>query len=54
MRVAIESADCLLCVGVRFSDVATGFFSHRLNCEELIHIRPFDVTVGTTHVPDRF
>src|SRR5215831_7370832 len=51
VRVAIESADCLLCVGVRFTDTATGFFSHRLRPEALIHIRAFDVTVGTTHVP---
>jgi indolepyruvate decarboxylase len=50
-RVAIESADCLLCVGVRFTDTATGFFSHRLRSEALINIRAFDVTVGTTHVP---
>jgi indolepyruvate decarboxylase len=51
VRVAIESADCLLCVGVRFTDTATGFFSHRLRSEALINIRAFDVTVGTTHVP---
>ena len=47
---AIESADCLLCVGVRFADTATGLFSHRLRSEALI-IRAFDVTFGTTHVP---
>jgi indolepyruvate decarboxylase len=51
VRVVIESADCLLCVGVRFTDTATGFFSHRLRSEALINIRAFDVTVGTTHVP---
>jgi indolepyruvate decarboxylase len=51
VRVAIESADCLLCVGVRFTDTATGFFSHRLRSEALINIRAFDVTFGTTHVP---
>jgi indolepyruvate decarboxylase len=51
VRVAIESADCLLCVGVRFTDTATGFFSHRLRSEAFINIRAFNVTVGTTHVP---
>jgi indolepyruvate decarboxylase len=51
VRVAIESADCLLCVGARFTDTATGFFSHRLRSEALINIRAFDVTVGATHVP---
>jgi indolepyruvate decarboxylase len=51
VRVAIETADCLLCVGVRFTDTATGFFSHRLRSEALINIRAFDVTVGTTHMP---
>jgi indolepyruvate decarboxylase len=51
VRVVIESADCVLCVGVRFTDTATGFFSHRLRSEARINIRAFDVTVGTTHVP---
>jgi indolepyruvate decarboxylase len=51
VRIAIESADCLLCVGVRFTDTATGFFSHRLRSEALINVRAFDVTVGATHVP---
>jgi indolepyruvate decarboxylase len=51
VRVAIESADSLLCVGVRFTDTATGFFSHRLRSEALISIRAFDVTVGTSYVP---
>jgi indolepyruvate decarboxylase len=51
VRSAIESADCLLCVGARFTDTATGFFSHRLRSEVLTNIRAFDVTVGTTHVP---
>jgi indolepyruvate decarboxylase len=51
VRVAIESSDCLLCVGVRLTDTATGFFSHRLRSEALINIRAFDVIVGTTHVP---
>jgi indolepyruvate decarboxylase len=51
VRAAIESADCLLCVGVRFTDTATGFFSHRLRSDALINIHAFDVTLGTTHVP---
>src|ERR1700745_931925 len=51
VRVAIERADCLLCVGVRVTDTATGFFSPPLRPEALINIRAFDVTFGTTHVP---
>jgi indolepyruvate decarboxylase len=51
VRGAIENADCLLCVCVRFTDVATGFFSHRLLSAELINIRAFDVSIGATHVP---
>jgi indolepyruvate decarboxylase len=50
VRRAIESADCLLCVGVRFTDVATGFFSHRLHSDKLVHIRAFEATIGTVHV----
>jgi indolepyruvate decarboxylase len=52
VRGAIENADCLLCVGVRFTDVATGFFSHRLHSDKLIHIRAFETTMGTVHVTD--
>ena len=49
-RRAIENTDCLLCVGVRFTDVATGFFSDRLHSDKLIHIRAFEATIGTVHI----
>jgi indolepyruvate decarboxylase len=51
VRRAIENADCLVCVGVRFTDVATGFFSDRLHSDKLVHIRAFEATIGTVHVP---
>jgi indolepyruvate decarboxylase len=51
VRAAIESADCLLCIGVRLTDAATGIFSHRLRSEQIIHIRAFDVTIDMDNMP---
>jgi hypothetical protein len=45
------SADCLLCVGVRFTDTATEILQPPSPIRAVINIRAFDVTFGTTHVP---
>jgi len=48
-RSAIEEADCLLCIGVRFTDMATGLFTHQLRPEAQIHLRAFDAAIGMEH-----
>ncbi|ADV84305.1 alpha-keto acid decarboxylase family protein [Terriglobus saanensis] len=43
VRSAIENSDCLLCIGTRFTDVATGLFSHTLNAASMIDLYPFSL-----------
>jgi indolepyruvate decarboxylase len=43
VRAAVEDSDCLFCVGTRFTDVATGLFTHRIRPEAVIDLQPFDV-----------
>jgi indolepyruvate decarboxylase len=50
IRDAVEMADCLVCVGVRFTDTSTGFFSHRLQMDQLVYIRAFDVMIGSMYL----
>jgi indolepyruvate decarboxylase len=46
VKDAIEKSDCLICVGTRFTDAATGLFSHTLNFASMVDLQPFDVTIG--------
>ncbi len=44
-RQLIEGSDCLICVGARFTDVASGFFTHHLDSESIIDLQPFGLRV---------
>lgn len=44
-RQVIEGSDCLICVGARFTDVASGFFTHQLDSESIIDLQPFGLKV---------
>ena len=46
VRQAIENSDCLICVGTRFTDVATGLFTHQLDSKSIIDLQPFGLRVG--------
>ena len=46
VRRAIEGSDCLICVGTRFTDVASGFFTHQLDPKTIIYLQPFGLRVG--------
>ena len=41
VRKAIEGSDCLICIGTRFTDVASGFVTHRLDPKSIIDLQPF-------------
>jgi indolepyruvate decarboxylase len=43
VQSAVEDSDCLFCVGTRFTDVASGFFTHTINPESVIDLQPFSV-----------
>jgi len=42
-KEAIEESDCLFCIGTRFTDVSSGWFSHSLRETAIIDIQPFSV-----------
>jgi indolepyruvate decarboxylase len=46
VRQAIERSDCLICVGTRFTDVASGLFTHQLNSRAIIDLQPFGLKAG--------
>lgn len=46
VRETVENSDCLICVGTRFTDVASGLFSHTLNPKSIIDLQPFSVKVS--------
>ena len=45
-RVAVEDADVLISVGVRFTDTTTTGFSHRVAPERTIDVQPFATRIG--------
>lgn len=45
VKSVIEQSDCLIGVGVRFSDVGTAVFSHQIATEHYIEIKPYALTI---------
>ena len=45
VRNTIEQSDCLIGIGVRFSDVGTGVFTHQIATEHYIEIKPYALTI---------
>jgi indolepyruvate decarboxylase len=45
VRKTVEGSDCLVCIGVRFTDVATGLFTHNLMPGAQIHLHSFSVSL---------
>jgi indolepyruvate decarboxylase len=43
VQQAIEGSDCLICVGTRFTDVASGLFTHQINPKSVIDLQPFAI-----------
>src|SRR5260370_7678473 len=42
----VAEADCVICLGVRFVDATSGWFSQSLDAAAVIPIQPFDGTIG--------
>lgn len=51
VRSIVENADCLIGVGMRFTDTSTALFSQRINVETYIDLRRHDLSIGTTQMP---
>ncbi|MGO3743715.1 alpha-keto acid decarboxylase family protein [Kerstersia sp.] len=50
-RRAIEQSDCLIGVGLRFTDSSTSLFSQRIAPEALIALRRHDLSIGDLPMP---
>jgi indolepyruvate decarboxylase len=50
-RALVEDADCLVGIGLRFTDTSSGLFSHHIDTERLIHLRRHDLDIGREPVP---
>jgi indolepyruvate decarboxylase len=46
VKEVVEGSDCLICVGTRFTDLSSGWFSHTLNEASVVDVQPFSVKVG--------
>lgn len=46
VRAAVENADVLITVGVRFTDTTTSGFSHQVSPQRTIDIQPFGARIG--------
>ncbi|ABE35826.1 hypothetical protein DR64_5459 [Paraburkholderia xenovorans LB400] len=51
VRSIVENADCLIGVGLRFTDTSTALFSQHFNPEAFIDLRRHDLSLGTTQIP---
>jgi len=51
VRDVVESADCVIGVGLRFTDSSTALFSQRINRETFIDLRRHDLSIGKTQMP---
>lgn len=46
VRTKVENSDCLIGIGLKFSDVSTFVFSHQINPDTLINLRCHDLSIG--------
>jgi indolepyruvate decarboxylase len=46
VREAVESSDCLICIGARLTDMSTGLFTQKLEAAFIIDVQPTMVTIG--------
>ncbi|MFM0718219.1 thiamine pyrophosphate-binding protein [Paraburkholderia strydomiana] len=51
VRSIVENADCLIGVGLRFTDTSSALFSQHINPETFIDLRRHDLSIGTTQMP---
>lgn len=51
VRALVENSDCLIGIGVRFSDAATGFFTHNISKKHYISIQQYDINMPENNFP---
>lgn len=51
VRELVEGSDCLIGIGVRFSDAATGFFTHDISLKNYLSIAQYDINTPQKNFP---
>lgn len=51
VRSIVENADCLIGIGLRFTDTSTALFTHRISRDTFIDLRRHDLSIGATQMP---
>ncbi|MFM0277774.1 thiamine pyrophosphate-binding protein [Paraburkholderia sediminicola] len=51
VRTVVENADCLIGVGLRFTDTSTALFSQRIDHDTFVDLRRHDLSIGATQMP---
>lgn len=51
VKALVEGSDCLIGIGVRFTDAATGFFTHDINPHNFIAIKQYDLSILNENFP---
>lgn len=51
VKSLVEDSDCLIGIGVRFSDAATGFFTHNISKKHYISIQQYDINMPENNFP---
>ncbi|CAM3437142.1 Indole-3-pyruvate decarboxylase [Bordetella sputigena] len=51
VRLIVENADCLIGIGLRFTDTSSALFTQCLNEDTFIHLRRHDLSLGRTQMP---
>lgn len=51
VRSIVENADCLIGIGLRFTDTSTALFSQNINLDTFIDLRRHDISIGGTQFP---
>jgi indolepyruvate decarboxylase len=51
VRSIVENADCLIGIGLRFTDTSTALFSQHINPDTFIDLRRHDLSIGAIPMP---
>lgn len=49
-QVLVEQSDCVIAIGVRFTDVATAFFSQKLHAQQMISLNRDTICIGEQQI----
>lgn len=46
IKQLVENSDCLIGIGLRFTDASTALFTHKINEQSFIDIKRYDLAIG--------